>query len=547
MMRRFFAVVAVGAAMMAGCRAPEESQPGGANGEPALDTTIRINLGAEPKTLDPNLADDVATNKVMHGLMEPLVWLDRDINPQPGVAESWSHDEDYTHWTFNLRTDARWHNGDPVTAHDFKFSVERICTPSTTAPYAQIVYGFLDGGQEFYEAGGTDAGLTLDAVKVIDDHTLEFTMDYPAPFFLTMVAYATWLPLHRPTVEEHGTDWSLSAETYVGNGPFRMVEYRPRDQIVLEKADSYWDAAAIFWDRVELYMIEDINTENQAFQTRSLDVTEGVSPAELERWKTRPEYRNVPGLAKYYVVFNTQEAPFDNRLVRQAFSKAIDRELIVERITRGGELVSEGFIPHGMPSPQEGKTYRDVAANLIGDMDVEEANRLLAEAGYPGGEGLPSVTYLYNTSDTHKLIGEQLQDMWRRAFDVDVRLQNAEWGIVQQSILRGDFQFARGSWIADFADPLNFLEIFQAGNAKNAPKLDNERYNELVDLARFEKDPLQREQYFIEAERILVEEEAAIAPLYTYNLNFLVQTDIDGLYANPLANMTWPRSRRVAE
>lgn len=550
MIKRVFLACAL-AVLAAGCGAPEERAAAGdgTGGETlarSTNRTLALNLGSEPRTIDPSLIEDVASNKVLHGLMEGLVWLDKDIRPQPGVAESWTHNDDFTQWTFNLRPDAKWHNGDPVTAADFKFGVERISTPSTGANYAQIVYNFLEGGEAYYTAGGLDAGLSLDSVKVIDDRTLQYDLAFPAPFFLTMLAFGTWGPVHRATVEEHGAAWANRAETYVGNGPFRMVSYRSRDRIELVKADTYWDAGNIFWEKVDLYMIEDDNTEDSAFRSRTLDVTEGVAVPHIPYWQGRPELRADPSLATYFVTFNNSVKPFDDARIRKAFSKAIDRKLIVERVTRGGEPVSEGLVLHGMPSPIEGKTYRDLAGDMIGPVDVEEARRLMAEAGFTRERPLPPVDYLYNTSDTHKIIGEQMQNMWREAFGVDVRLTNAEWGVVLGRIRSGDYQFARSSWIGDYADPLNFLEIFQTTNSKNGAKYSNPRFDELIDQARVERDEVKREQLLIEAERLLIEEDCVIAPIYTYALTFLVQTDIQDLHLNALGNMTWPRSWRSA-
>lgn len=538
------------ALLASGCGAPEEggtSSTGNRSGSRELNRTLAVNLGSEPRTIDPSMTEDIASNKVLHGLMEGLVWLDKDIKPQPGVAESWTHNDDYTQWTFTLRPDARWHNGEPVTAADFKYGVERISTKSTAAPYAQIVYNFLEGGEEYYNAGGLDAGLSLDSVRAIDDRTLQYDLAFPAPFFLTMLAFGTWAPIHRETVEEHGPAWANRAETYMGNGPFRMEAYRSRDRIELVKADTYWDADNIFWEKVDLYMIEDDNTEDSAFRSGTLDVTETVAVPHIPYWQGRPEYRSDPSIATYFVSFNNEREPFNDVRVRKAFSKVIDRQLIVERVTRGGEPVSEGFIPHGMPSPVEGKTYRDVAGDMIGPMDVEGARALMAEAGFTMENPLPPVDYLYNTSDTHKIIGEQMQNMWREAFGVDVRLVNAEWGVVLGRLRTGEYQFGRSSWIGDYADPLNFLEIFQSTNSKNGAKYNNPPYDELIEQARVERDEIKREQLLIEAERLLIEEDCVIAPLYTYALNFLVQTDIEGLHLNALGNMTWPRSRRVAE
>ncbi len=559
-MKKLYGLLTIAALALAGCDGggtsgggggTPEGTPGtegGQSGTQEVDTTLAINLGAEPKTLDPSLVDALPASQALRGLMEGLVYADKDLNPQPAVAESWEHNEDYTVWTFHLRPDAKWHNGDTVTASDFKFGAERVCTPSTNAPYAQIVFSFLDGGKEYYDAGGMDEGLSLDSVKVVDEDTVEYHMDFPAPFFLTMVSFAPWYPLHQGTVEEHGAGWSTSPDTFVGNGAFKLTEYHSRDRMEMVKTDTYWDRDEIFWSEITMYMIDDKNTEMQAFGSGDLDITEGVAIPQVPYWKDRPEYRVVPGLATYYVTFNTNREPFTDPRVRRAFNMVIDRDLIVNRVTKAGEIPSDGFVPHGMRSPREGQTYRDVAPDYIpGEPQIEKAKQLLAEAGFDEDNPLPTLEYLYNTQDTNKLIAEQLQFMWRDAFGVDVRLQNAEWGVTLGRIARGDYQFARASWIADYADPLNFLSIFTTGNTKNGPKFNNERYDNLIEQARYEGDPIKREDLFIEAEGLLVEEEAAVAPIYTYALNFLAATDLRDLHMNSLSNILYVRAYREAE
>lgn len=509
--------------------------------------TVRINLASEPTTLDPAQVDAIAANRALRGLMEGLVWTDGEMQPQPGVAKSWEHNEDYTLWTFHLRQDARWHNGDPVTAHDFKYSAERASTPETGGAYANIVYSFLAGGKAYYDAKGMATGAELDSVRVIDDYTIQYETAFSTPFFLTLVGFAAWYPVHRGVVEEYGNTWSTSPETFMGNGPFKMTAYHSRDKMELVKTDTYWDRDSIFWETVILYMIEDSNTEDQAFRTGSLDVTEGVAVAHGNYWRDRPEYHPVPALATYYIPFNTTKVPFDKKEVRKAFSMTIDRELIVERVLHGQQFIAEGFVPFGMPSPRPGKTYRDVAPNVIPQGTEAEAKALIKEAGYGEDNPLPPVEYLFNADGANKLIAEQMQRMWANAFDVDVRLQNAEFGTVKQEIIKGNFQFARASWFADYADPLNFLELFETGNTKNSAKLSNAKYDELLAKARTETDPIVREDIFIEMEKILVEEECAVAPIYSYSYNFLARTDIENLRMNTLGNLIYPRARRVVK
>jgi oligopeptide transport system substrate-binding protein len=549
-MKKFFALLIGTVLFLPGCAAEEQPEKDGKSGSTVaakLDTTLRINIGSEPTTLDPAQAEDVTANRMLNGLFEGLVWMDEQCNPLPGVATSWEHNESSTVWTFHLRENAKWHDGSTVTANDFKYGIERTCTPSTLGNYANFVYGFLEGGKDYYTTGGLDKDLSLDSVKVIDDYTLELTTSIPTPFFLTMLAFPTWFPINKAVVDAHGNDWSTTPETYIGNGPFKLAEHHARDRIIVKKADTYWNKDEIFWDEVVFYMIDSENTEDQAFRGHELDVTDGVSVAQTQYWIKQPEFRSVASLWTYYVGFNTEEPPFDNKLVRKAFQTAINRQIIVDRITQSGELPGTGMVPTGMPSATPGIEYRAVAGSMVNDYDLDEARRLLKEAGYDENNPFPTVEYLYNTEDLHKKIGEQMQYTWKNAFDVDVRLQNTEWGVFLNRLSSGDFTFSRMNWIGDYADPLNFLELFTTGHPKNNPNFSNARYDELIELARNEGDPMIRQEHFIEAERILVVEEAAIAPVYFQRQTFLVQEDIEGCEANALGQMSYPRAHRIAK
>lgn len=534
---------------ISGCGSDAPSKGGGPaagadKAEKPLDTTLRLNLGMEPTTIDPSLMTDIAANLTLSALMEGLVRLDKDCKPLPAGAESWVHNSDSTVWTFHLRPGAKWHNGDPVVAGDYVYAMERILTPSTNSQYAEIVCGFLADGPKFYADGGRDKGLKLESVRAIDEHTLEFQLSNPTPFFPTVVTWGSWLPVNAKAVAAGGDKWTFSEKTFVGNGPFRMTALKAKDRIETAKWDEYWDKDSIFWDKIVFLMIDDDNTEDNAFKTGEIDITESVAVPKVAYWKDKPEFRAYPVLSSFYISFNTTRPPFNNVLVRKAFSKAIDRKLIVEKILRRGEFASEGFIPRGMPSPKGGD-YREQSHDLIGPPDAEGARALLKEAGITDPASLGPVEFLYNTREENKIIAEQMQAMWKSTLGVDVRIQNAEWGVVIGRLVSGDFQFARSNWVADYIDPMTFLEIFQISNSKNSARLSNPKYDELIEAARREPDPVRREQYFIEAERMLVEEECVIAPLYSGISSYLAQTDIEGLESNAVAQKLFLKARRV--
>lgn len=525
--------------LVASCTPPRDAEQAG-----QLDTTIVLNLGGEPETMDPTLNSSLIGSRVLKGLMEGLIVLDAGARPQPAGAVSWEQSGDYRVWTFHLRKEAKWHNGDPVTAHDYVYAARRILTPSLGANYAQNVLVFLKDAREYYDAGGLNGDRPLESARALDDYTVQYQLRNPTPFFDTVVDLTCWYPLHRPTIEQHGEGWDLSPKTFMGNGPFRMTAYRSGDRIVAEKADTYWDADSIFWDKVEFYMIDNQNTENQAFKTGDIDITHRVALPQVDYWRGRPEWTPSPSFGMYYIALNNEQPPFDDGRVRKAFSKAINRELITGRLLKRGEIVAGGFVPGNLASVRGG-TWREQAGNYIGTVNVDEAKQLLQEAGYGPGERFPVIEYLYDTGDDHKIIAEQLQAMWRRAFNVDVKLQNVEWGVRLQRGRSGDFFMMRSGWYGDYLDAMTFLELMETGNNLNDPNYGNPRFDELIENARREEDAVEREKMMMEAERILIEEDCAIIPLHIYSEPILVQTNIEGIVRNATGDVHYQRARRI--
>lgn len=504
---------------------------------------LRINLGIEPETLDPALSQSLATSRAVKGLLEGLVRLDKDAKGVPAMAERWEHDGTYTNWTFHLRKDAKWTNGDPVTAHDFVYAIQRVMTPETAAPYAQNVVGFIRDGKEYFDAGGLKGTMTLEGAKALDDHTLRLELVGPTPFFDSLVDLSPWYPVHRPTVEKYGLGWDTKPEQYVGNGPFKIVAYRSKDRIEAVKSPTYWDRENIHWEKVTYFMIESLPTEDRAFMTGDLDITGKVDLARMDFWRSRPEFRGVPIFGTYYITFNNQRPPFNDARVRQAFSMVIDRDLLVNKVTRRGDTVVGGLVPDWLPSVQGG-TWRDHAGPLQPPRDIQKAKALLAEAGYPDPSRMPQIEYMYDVSEEHKQIGEQLQNMWRSALGVDVRLQQVDWSIRLQNGRSGNFQILRTGWYGDYMDAMTFIEIFETGNGINNAQFSNPRYDEIVRAVRREGDAVARERLMAEAERILIQESSAIAPLFVYSMPVLIRTDIEGVELNPTGDIIYYRARR---
>ncbi|MBX3727782.1 MAG: peptide ABC transporter substrate-binding protein [Candidatus Sumerlaeia bacterium] len=517
---------------------------------PAPRGVIRANLGVDPPDLDPNLCTDIPGAWVLNHVFEPLVRLDADAEAIPAQAERWEHDGTYTTWTFHLRRDNKWHNGDPVTAHDFVYALRRILTPSTTAQYAMMVYNFVDGGQRFYDSeGADDAGLGIEA---LDDYTLRIRLIGPTPYFVSILNHSAWYPLHRPTIERHGREWIRPAN-YVGNGPYRFAEYRAKDVIILQKADTFWDRSSVHFNTIEFKIIVDGATEMAAFVSGDLDITGQMPTREALRWREQPEFVRGPALATYFISFNPQRPPFNDIALRRALSLTINRPLIVDRITRRGESPAEGFIPRGFTLP-DGRDFRDVAPNYFpGDFNtnVARAKQILKDAGYSvdgsPGKPVPRGVYLYNTDDTHRDIAENMQNIWKAALGYDVRLQNVEWAVLLSRARTRDFESLRSSWFGDYLDPLTFLEIYETGHGKNAVGYANPVYDALLNTIRTETDLEKRLAAMVEAERLLVEEDCVIAPIYNFVTPVLQRPGLRDIVRSPLGGLDLTRAWREGE
>jgi oligopeptide transport system substrate-binding protein len=547
-MRRWFTLpllAAVCAVAFAACdrSAPQPSgkaagaqKPGPSNPD---DRTIRINIGTEPETLDLSLMQGVPEHKLAVHLCEGLVRLDSDARATPGVAERWESSEDRKTWTFHLRKDAKWHNGDAVTAKDFEFAMRRILNPKLAAPYADYAYRWLEGGEAFYT--GDQSG-PVPGMKFPDDHTIVFSLADPVPYFDVVVAHTSFYPLNQKFVEAQGTAYATKVEHFLGNGPFQLVTWNPRDRIIARKSSMYWGRDQVWFDEFVARMIEDENTELAAFDRGELDITNSTPTAEIDSLRKRPEFFRENYVGLYYVSFNTRRPPFDDARVREAFSLAIDRDIITQRITRRGELPAAGVIPRGITYP-DGKDFRDVAGDVTPAPDAARAKALLAEAGYGPGKPFPRVTYLYNTLLLHKQVGERLQAMWKASLGVDVELQNVEWKEKLERGKAGDYDLGRYAWIADYPDPLTFLAIFTTRDGNNDGKYSNPEFDALVAKSKATADWEQRRAIAIEAEKVLMKDHA-IAPVFFYAEPILVQTTVKGFVRNSLGTLDVSRARR---
>ncbi|NLB87891.1 MAG: peptide ABC transporter substrate-binding protein [Syntrophomonadaceae bacterium] len=508
--------------LVSGCFSSSSSQADG--------NYIRHNHGQEPETIDPALNTTVNGGTVILATFEGLTSLDENDSPIPGVAEDWVISEDQKTYTFHLRKDAKWSDGEPVTAKDFKYAWIRALDPATAAEYAYQLF-YIENAEEFNAAKAKAEDV---AINVIDDYTLEVTLKSPTPFFLNLTAFPTLAPVRQDIIEAHGEKWTKNPETYIGNGPFKMVEWVSKDMMKFEKNEHYWDKDRVKIDGfIETFIAED-STMLAAYEAGELDVIDSVPLDEIANLKQSPDFVMTPQVGTYYYCFNVQKAPFDDVRVRKAFALALDKEDIVNKIRKSG-IPAGAFVAPGLPDAKEGEDFREVGGDFFPlKAQPEEARKLLAEAGYPNGEGFPEVTLIYNTDEGHKKIAEAALEMWKQNLGIDnIKLSNQEWAVFVNTRQTGDFQIARHGWIGDYTHPMTFIDLFTTGNGNNDAQWSNKEFDELVAQARLVDNEEERMEILHRCEELFMNDVIMI-PIFYYTENAMVKPYVKGLVKSAL-------------
>ncbi len=515
-MQRFLVVVAL---IMAMALVP------GAWAQSQQLQVLRWNVGTDLETLDPAKSTGIPEATVIYLLYEGLTQRDPQGRLTPGMAERWDVSKDGLTWTFTLRQ-AKWSNGQPVTAADFEFAWKRVLDPALAADYAYQLY-YLKNGKAYNTGKIKDVSQV--GVVARDARTLVVTLESPTPFFGDLLSFHTLMPVPKP-VATGNPAWAGKAETFVGNGPFVLKEWSRQNRIIVERNPNYWDAKNIKLQRIEFSMIEAESTALVQYEAGQLDGSSNVPVADIPRLVKSGDFKAMPYIGTYYYLFNTSRKPLDDARVRRALAFAINRTLITARITRAGEKPAVGFVPPGIVV--NGVDFRAAGGPLMPVYDPVMAKRLLAEAGYPNGAGFPALTILYNTSQRHKTIAEAIQEMWRQTLGIKVNLTNQEWKVYLQTRSQHNFDIARAGWIGDYRDPKTFLDMFITGSSFNEGLWTNKEYDRLVDETTKTGDQATRLKAFHEAEKIFIQE-MPLAPIYFYVQPILFKTYVQGLASDP--------------
>ena len=494
------------------------------------DGVLDVCIASEPNSIDPALNSAVDGAVMLQHAFEGLIkWVDDgegNAKLAPGQAESWDTSEDGLKWTFHLRDGITWTDGKPVTAQDFVFAWNRLVDPATAADY-EYMLDMVKGYDEHKLA-----------ISAPDDKTLEVELSAMCPYFEEIMAFPATFPVREDVVAKE--DWTTTPDTYISNGPYKMTEWNHNQNILMEKRDDYYDAAAIKAPKINFHLQDDINAMYASYRSGELDFIESVPTEETTNLLSTGELKVKPYIGTYYVSYNNQLEPFNDPKVRQAFSLAIDRNFIVEKVTASGQVPAAGFVPSGVADATEGSDFREVGGEYYSikpedyEANCEKARELLKEAGYENGQGFPVVEFLYNTSESHKAIAEALQNMWQEQLGVQVTLQNQEWNVFLTERKKGNYSIARDGWIADYNDPMSFLDMFLTGGGNNNPQYSNPKFDELIKKAKVTSDPAERFKLMHEAEDLAFGQDVCAAPLYYYVNTFMIKPNIKGLYYTPL-------------
>jgi oligopeptide transport system substrate-binding protein len=507
---------------------------GGSN--PSDDSGLKVlhfGNGAEPQDIDPATVTGVVEHRILKSLMEGLVSEDPDLNLVPGVAQTWDISEDGLVYTFNLNPEAKWSNGDTITAHDFVGSYRRMLTPGIAAEYAYMLFKVV-GAEDYLNGEIEDFSET--GFQALDDHTLQLTLRQRTPFLLHAMNHYAWYPVPVRVVEEFGgldrkgTRWTRP-ENFVGNGAFRLKSWQPGRKLVVERSPTYWDHETVKLDEIHFYPIESIETEERMFRTGQLHITNEVPLSKLKTYLSEnPESISIaPYHGVYYFRFNTTRPPFDDVRVRQALAYAIDRTAIVENITLANESPAYHMVPPNI---------LDYTSEHRFEMDIAAAQRLLAEAGYPNGEGFPPTELLYNTSEKHRTVAEAIQQMWRANLGINIGLYNQEWKVYLEAQDNLDFQVSRAGWVADYVDPHVFLDLWKTGGGNNDTGWGNADFDRLLDQALDSPTNSERFAVYNQMEQILIDE-MPVMPIYHYTNSKLISPQVLHYKITPLDNFPW--------
>ncbi|PUX75705.1 oligopeptide ABC transporter substrate-binding protein OppA [Cronobacter sakazakii] len=494
--------------------------------------TLVRNNGSEVQSLDPHKIEGVPESNINRDLFEGLLVTDVEGHPSAGVAEKWEN-KDFKVWTFHLRKNAKWSNGEPVTAQDFVYSWQRLADPKTASPYeSYLQYGHITNIDDIIagKKPATDLG-----VKAIDDHTLEVTLSEPVPYFYKLLVHSSMSPVPKAVVEKFGEKWTQPANI-VSNGAYKLKSWVVNERIVLERNTNYWDNAKTVINEVTYLPISSEVTDVNRYRSGEIDMTYNNMPIELfqKLKKEIPKEVHVdPYLCTYYYEINNQKAPFNDPRVRTALKLGLDRDIIVNKVKNQGDLPAYGYTP---PYTDGAKFTEPAWFKMTQEQRNAEAKKLLAEAGYTADKPL-TFDLLYNTSDLHKKLAIAAASIWKKNLGVNVKLENQEWKTFLDTRHQGNFDVARAGWCADYNEPTSFLNTMLSNSSNNTSHYKSDAFDKVMQETLQVSDEGQRSELYNKAEQQL-DKDSVIVPVYYYVNARLVKPWVGGYTGkDPLDNV----------
>ena len=553
--RNFLKVAGVGAAALglAACGGSKSgSTATSGNASSAGSSTGSINTagftvqyGSNPETLDPALNSAVDGGNTIITVFETLLIINENNEAVPGQAESWTTSEDGLTWTFTMRDGLKWSDGTELNAKDFEYSFKRMANPDTAAPYAETCLGMIDGFEEAAGFPDADGNPTvepnLDAlnVKASDDgKTLTIVLGYPCSYFDKIAAFAAMSPVQKATVEANGDAWCTSPDTYVCNGPYMITEWTPSERIVLTKNPNYvggWDNSKIVSDSITLLLLEDSSASYAAYNSGEAVLIKDVPTDEipsLTKAEDGGDFYVDTILGTYYVSLNLKRDAFKDAKVRKALSLAIDRDYVANTIMQGTYSTADSIVGPGIVD-EKGNFHDNGNAPYISadyEANLAEAKKLLAEAGYPNGEGYPTIEYSCNDAGYHVPLAEYLQQAWGD-LGITLTISKMEWSSFTAARRAGEYDVARNGWVMDYNDPSNMLDLFCSGNGNNDGKYSNPEFDAAIDASRV-ADVSEHFAQLHKAEDILMEDTGCL-PIAYYNDYWLQSSSLKGTWHSP--------------
>ncbi len=490
---------------------------------------LLVGIGPDPEGLDPQCVSGVTEQNVLRSLFEGLVKPDpKTSEPRPGVATSWDISDDGLTYRFFLRSEARWSNGEPLTANDFVFSFQRLLTQEIGSPGAHSFF-FIKNALPFYNK---QIAFEYVGVKALSDHELEFELEQPTSFFLSLLMMPAAYPLHRSTLRAcHGEFtrdplWT-QPQHFVSNGAFKLKNWHAGKNIEVVKNEHYWDKENVALSGIKFLPISDVATEERAFRSGQLHITENVPYTKIRAYheQTLSPLKIHPYLGTFYYIFNTKVKPLDDVRVRKALNLALHRDELM-----GCDLFQIKHKSTFQLVPEGCQNFHCI--NPIRE-NADEARRLLAEAGYPNGQNFPKLTLIFNTAQGQTYLASAIQEMWKKELNIDIELVNIEWKVYLQRRREKDFEIARGGWVGDYNDPTTFLDLWIETNPNNFTYWHEGKFEKYLRKASKEMTPFKRIHYLEKAEALLLDE-APLLPIHASATSHLIDNKVQGWYPNLL-------------